>query len=161
MRVAIVVAMLLGVSHAVSAQTPEPRLLTIEDAVRLALENNLGLRAAQIDPQIEDLAVAEARAAWFPMLTSTLQSASADSPSISFLSGADGTTISDARLNTNVGMAKRLPWGGRYQFGWDSTRSTTNNIFSNFSPQVRSSLALTFTQPLLRGFSIDTSGSRS
>ena len=40
--------------------------------------------------------------------------------------------------------------------GWDSTRSTTTNIFSNFSPQLRSSLSLSYSQPLLRDFSIDT-----
>ena len=65
------------------------------------------------------------------------------------------TKIAD-RLNTNVGLAQSLPWGGRYNVGWDGSRSTTTNIFSNFSPQVRSSLALTYVQPLLRGFSIDT-----
>ena len=31
------------------------RRLTVEEAVRLALENNLGIRVARIDPQIEDL----------------------------------------------------------------------------------------------------------
>src|SRR5688572_33501079 len=65
--------------------------------------------------------------------------------------------ISDSRFNTNVGVEQALPWGGRYNFGWDSSRSTTTNLFSNFSPQVRSSLALTYVQPLLRGFSIDAS----
>ena len=99
--------------------------------------------------------MAQAQAAWSPTLTSTLQNASTDSPSNSFLSGAE-TKISDDRLNTNVGVAQTLPWGGRYNVGWDSSRSTTTNIFSNFSPQVRSSLALTYVQPLLRGFSIDT-----
>jgi outer membrane protein TolC len=149
-------AMVLGVAAAAPAQTTETRRLTIEDAVRLALENNLGIRVARIDPQIEDLGVAQARAAWFPTLTTTLQSASTDSPSNSFLSGAD-TKISDARFNTNVGLQQTLPWGGRYDVGWDSSRSTTTNLFSNFSPQVRSSLALTYVQPLLRGFSIDAS----
>jgi outer membrane protein TolC len=128
----------------------------MDDAVRLALDNNLGLRAARIDPQIEDLGVAEARAAWSPTLTSTVLSASADSPSISFLSGAEGTSISDSRVNTNIGLAKATRWGGHYNIGWDSTRSTTTNIFSNFSPQVRSSLAFSYTQSLLRGFSIDS-----
>jgi outer membrane protein TolC len=132
------------------------RRLTVDDAVRLALENNLGVRVARIDPQIQDLGVAQARAAWFPTLRSTLQSASTESPSNSFLSGAE-TKISDDRLNTNVGVEQAMKWGGRYNVGWDSSRSTTTNIFSNFSPQVRSSLALTYTQPLLRGFSIDTS----
>ena len=157
MKPGFVIAMVLGVSHMVSAQTPEMRRLTIEDAVRLALENNLGIRAARIDPQIQDLGVAQARAVWFPTLTTTLQGASTDSPNISFLSGAEGSKISDSRVSTNVGLAQTLPWGGRYSVGWDSLRSTTNNIFSNFSPQVRSSLALTYEQPLLRGFRIDES----
>jgi outer membrane protein TolC len=151
-----VIAMVLGFASMASAQAPEVRRLTIDEAVRLALENNLGVRAARIDPQIEDLAVVQARAAWHPILTSTLQGASTDSPSNSFLSGAE-TRISDDRLNTNFGVGQALPWGARYNVGWDSSRSTTTNIFSNFSPQVRSSLALTYTQPLLRGFSIDTS----
>jgi outer membrane protein TolC len=152
--IAIVCAIALGASLSASAQTAAPGL-TVEDAVRLALENNLGLRATRLDPQIEDLSVAQARAAWNPTLTSTLQSASIDSPSNSFLSGAD-EKISDDRLNTNLGVAQTLRWGGRYSVGWDSSRSTTTNIFSNFSPQVRSSLAMTYAQPLLRGFSIDT-----
>lgn len=152
---ATVLAMQLGLAPGASAQTTDVRRLTVEEAVRLALENNLGIRAARIDPQIEDLGVAQAQAAWFPTLTSTLQSVSTDSPSNSFLSGAE-TRISDDRFNTNVGLGQTLPWGGRYNLGWDSSRSTTTNIFSNFSPQVRSSLALTYVQPLLRGYSIDT-----
>jgi outer membrane protein len=152
---ATVLAIQLGLAPGASAQTTDVRRLTVEEAVRLALENNLGIRAARIDPQIEDLGVAQAQAAWFPTLTSTLQSVSTDSPSNSFLSGAE-TRISDDRFNTNVGLAQTLPWGGRYNLGWDSSRSTTTNIFSNFSPQVRSSLALTYVQPLLRGYSIDT-----
>lgn len=152
---ATVLAMQLGLAPGASAQTTDVRRLTVEEAVRLALENNLGIRAARIDPQIEDLGVAQAQAAWFPTLTSTLQSVSTDSPSNSFLSGAE-TRISDDRFNTNVGLGQTLPWGGRYNVGWDSSRSTTTNIFSNFSPQVRSSLALTYVQPLLRGYSIDT-----
>ncbi len=150
-----VIAMLLGVTAA-WGQAAEPRRLTVEEAVRLALDNNLGIRVARIDPQIEDLGVAEARAAWHPTLTSTLQSASTDSPSNSFLSGA-ATKTSDTRLNSNVGVQKLMPWGGRYNIGWDSSRSTTTNLFSNFSPQVRSSVALTYAQPLLRDFSIDSS----
>ena len=125
--------------------------------MRLALENNLGIRVARIDPQIEDLGVAQARAAWYPTLTSTLQSASTDSPNNSFLSGADGTKTSDARVQHERRRRQTLPWGGRYNVGWDSSRSTTTNLFSNFSPQVRSSLALTYAQPLLRDFSIDSS----
>lgn len=157
-RIGVGVAIVLGVMNPAAAQAPVPdvRRLTVEEAVRIALENNLGIRVSRIDPQIEDLSVAEARAAWSPTLTSTFQGVSTDSPSNSFLSGAQGTKLSDDRFNSNVGVEQALRWGGRYSVGWDSSRSTTTNLFSNFSPQVRSSLALTYRQPLLRGFSIDS-----
>ena len=35
-----------------------------EEAVRMALQNNLGIRAEQLTPQIETFGVAQARAAW-------------------------------------------------------------------------------------------------
>lgn len=157
-RIGIAVAIVFGMGEPAAAQAPAPevRRLTMEAAVRIALENNLSVRVARIDPQIQDLSVAQAHAAWSPTLTSTFQGASTDSPSNSFLSGAQGTKTSDARFNSNVGVEQTLPWGGRYNIGWDGARSTTTNIFSNFSPQVRSSLALTYRQPLLRGFSIDS-----
>ena len=40
--------------------------LTVDEAVQTALENNLGVQLARIDPAIHDLDVAGARAAWFP-----------------------------------------------------------------------------------------------
>lgn len=132
------------------------RRLTVEEAVQLALQNNLGVQIARIDPAVQDLQVAQARAAWFPTFNTTFQAASTDTPSNSFLSGAQGPKTSDDRFGTEVGVGQTLPWGGRYALGWDSSRSTTTNIFSNFSPQLRSSLSLNYSQPLLRGLSIDT-----
>ena len=157
LRIGCVMALVLSVIVPAAAQAPssDVRRVTVEEAVRMALENNLGIHVARVEPQLQDLNVAQARASWSPTFTSTLQSASTDSPNNSFLSGA-GTTTSDARINSNFGLAQTLPWGGSYSVGWDSLRSTTNNVFSNFSPQLRSSLALSYRQPLLRGFSIDT-----
>jgi len=139
------------------ATPPEPatRRITVEDAVKLALEHNLGVQVARVNPQLQDLSIASARANWAPSLTSTLVNSSIDSPTNSFLSGGQGPKISDDRFASNVGVSQLLPWGANYSVGWDSTRSTTTNIFSNFSPQLRSSLALSYTQPLLRNFNID------
>ena len=134
---------------------PAVKRLTVEDAVKLALEHNLGVQVARMDPQVQDLNIAQARANWSPSLTSTFVNASIDTPTNSFLSGGQGPKISDDRFTSNVGVAQVLPWGGNYSIGWDGARSTTSNIFSNFSPQLRSSLALSYTQPLLRNFNID------
>lgn len=142
--------------QAPSAQAPAVRRLTVDEAVKLALEHNLGVQVARIDPQVQDYNIAQARANWSPNFTTALQNSSIDSPTNSFLSGGQGPKISEDRFASNLGVAQLLPWGGSYSVGWDSSRSTTTNIFSNFSPQLRSSLALSYSQPLLRNFKIDT-----
>jgi outer membrane protein len=154
-RVLCAVALFIATTvPAFAQQAPRVEQLTIDAAVRMALENNLGIRVARIDPQIQDLGVALARAGWAPAFTTTVQQASTDAPSTSSLSGGQtGTT--DNRFASNVGIQQALPWGGSYNIGWDSSRSTTTNVFSNFSPQLRSALSLHFQQPLLRNWSID------
>ena len=138
-----------------AAPGDQVRRLTVDDAVRLALENNLGIQVARLNPQIQDLSVALARSAWAPSLSTTVQSSGADTPNTSFLSGSQGNKTTNGRLTSNVGLGQQTPWGGSYTVGWDSTRSTTTNLFSNFSPQLSSSLAFSIRQPLLRNYSID------
>ena len=139
-----------------TAATAQPvRRLTADEAVRLAAENNLGIQIVRYDPQIEDLNVAQARAGWTPTFNTSLQQNSAQSPANSFLSGAQ-TSLNNDQFSTTSDVQQLLPWGGTYSVGWDTARSTTNNFFTNFNPQLRSSLSLNYTQPLLRGFSIDT-----
>jgi outer membrane protein len=146
---------LLAATQQSGAAAQPARRLTADEAVRLAAENNLGIQVARYDPQIEDLSVAQARAGWTPTFNSTLQQNSTKSPPNSLLSGAQLSLVND-QFSTNTNVQQVLPWGGNYSFGWDSARSTSNNIFANFNPQVRSSLALNYTQPLLRGFGIDS-----
>jgi len=141
---------------AASDAPQQVRRITADEAVRQALENNLGIQVARINPQIEDLSVAQARAAWAPNFATTLQQNGTDTPNSSFLTGASGAKLTTNRFNSNVGLDQALPWGGSYSIGWDSSRTTTTNLFANFSPQVQSSLALNYTQPLLRGFHIDS-----
>jgi outer membrane protein TolC len=143
-----------------AAQQPDPsrevRRLTVDDAVRQALQHNLGVQVARIDPQIQDVSIAQYLAAWTPSFTSAVATSRTETPSASFLSGAQGTSTTDERLSSNVGLRQNLKWkGASYSIGWDNSRSTTNNIFSSFSPQVNSSLSLSISQPLLRNFSID------
>jgi outer membrane protein len=102
------------------------------------------------------LSVAQYLAAWNPALTSSVANSRNVTPSNSFLSGAAGGSTTDQRLSSNISLQQNLKWNGAsYSIGWDNARSTTNNLFSSFSPQVNSSLSLSFSQPLLRNFSID------
>ena len=137
-----------------AAQAPPVRRLTDEEAVRLALENNLGIQIVRYDPQIQDLNVLGARANWAPMFTSTYQQSSSSNPPNSLLSGAT-TNIVSGQILSNSGVQQTLRNGGTYQIGWDAGRFTTNSFFQSFNPRTSTNFSLSFTQPLLRGWDID------
>ena len=50
-----------------------------------------------------------------------------------------------------------MPWlGGQYSAQWSGQRFSTTNIYSTFNPRLTSDLSLSYTQPLLRDFGIDS-----
>jgi outer membrane protein len=131
------------------------RQLTVDDAVRLALEQNLGVQVERLNPQLQDYSIAQAYTAWRPGLTAGLSAQSQDSPPSSFLSGASDK-ITSRNSGGNVGVTQLLPWGTSYAVSYDTNRFTTNNVFSSFNPQYGANLDVAVVQPLLRGFRFDT-----
>jgi len=161
------------VSSPVSAQTGRPpslaearlqvpgaagaepvRRVSIDEAVRLALEANLGIRIQRIDPQIQDVNVALARSFWSPSFSTSFSRNGQSQRSTSALSGG-ATSVDNGTFATGIGVNQVLPWGGNYVANWNNQRVTTTNLFSNFSPQLLSTVSFNFTQPLLRNFKID------
>jgi outer membrane protein TolC len=138
-----------------AAAAPLTMRITADDAVRLAAENNLGIQIDRYNPQIQQAAVSEALRAWVPSLVSSVQGNGATQASNSFLSGAIGNSTSTHAVTSTARLAQNVPWGGNYTIGWDGARSTSNSLFSQFSPQLRSSLSLSYTQQLWRGFNTD------
>jgi len=129
--------------------------ISSDEAVKMALENNLGIRAEQLSPQIQTYAVAGARAVFAPSLVSLTTTRSSTTPPGNFLTGT-GATLTNDSLNTSAGLQQLLPWGGgRYSVTWDASKLTTSDASSRFNPQLDSGLSGVFTQPLLRNFSID------
>ncbi len=135
-----------------SGQGGEVRPLTVDEAVQLALQDNLGIRLERLVPQIQDVAISQARSGWAPNLTSSLNRQSQSTPATSTFAPNSQT----GTLNTSLGMSQTLPWGGSYQASWRNSRQTTTNIFNNFSPELQSTFAVSYTQPLLRNFRIDS-----
>ena len=140
-----------------ASAAPTVLKITPDEAVRMALENNLGVQADRLGPQIQTYAVAEARAAYGLNLLSTTTTRSATQPPTDFLTtGADNSILSSDSFRTGAGIQQLVPWGGgRYTLGIDASRLTTNNPTNPFNPQLDSSLAASYTQPLLRNFRID------
>ncbi len=78
--------------------------ISSDEAVKMALENNLGVRAEQLAPQIQTYAVAQARAAFGPSIFAQTTSRSSTTPPTDFLSGTAATLTNDS-LRTNAGAA--------------------------------------------------------
>jgi outer membrane protein TolC len=132
--------------------------ISIDDAVRMALENNLGVQAERLNPQIAVLGVAQARGAWAPALFSSTTKSNATSPPTDFnTTSASGLNEIQTTGNfvTQGGIQQVLKWGTSYTLGVDGSRTITNQTNAVFNPQLGSHLNFSATQPLLRNFSID------
>jgi outer membrane protein TolC len=139
---------------AAQPQAESVRRLSIDEAVALALEQNLGIRIQRFDPQISDVGISQARSFWAPSLSTNFSKNSQTQQPTSSLAGG-ATSILNANVSTAVGLDQTLPWGGAYTATWNSSRFTTTNLFQGFSPQLGSNLNLQYTQPLMRNFEID------
>jgi outer membrane protein TolC len=131
--------------------------LSIDDAVKMALESNLGIQIEKLNPQIQVLGIARANAAYAPTLFSTLSRRSATAPPTDFLSSSGTNSIvTQSSFATQGGLAQQLRFGGAsYQLSLDGSRAVSNAARTLFSPQLGSNLNAVYTQPLLRNFRID------
>ena len=139
-----------------SVAVPGPELqLTSDEAVKMALENNLGIRAERLSPQVQALALAQTRGNYTPVVFTNSTKNSNSNPPQNFLAGNDFVT--NAGFRSNVGVAQLLKWGGgNYQASLDGSRNTTSDPTDPFNPRLSSNMNFNFTQPLLRNFTIDS-----
>jgi hydrophobic/amphiphilic exporter-1 (mainly G- bacteria), HAE1 family len=148
---------LLAQTVAVQAPAPPdaPQLrLTLDDAVRLGLENNLDLKVDRLDPQIAKERVDVAESVFQPALTSSLTRNSALAPPTSFLVGNQG--VQSTTGSGTIGVSQRLPhFGTSYATGWDTTRTKSTSQFSNYNPILTSRIQFTVSQPLFKDLAID------
>ena len=131
--------------------------LTIEDAVKLALDKNLDIVVQRLNPEINDLSIATARAAFFPSLTSTVLTQGTTTPSTnSIAGGAAAAPVTQDASNWNGGLAQNLRWGGgNYNLTLNNTRSTSTSTVNLYNPSYQPLWSAQFTQPLLRNFRTD------
>lgn len=137
-------------------QTGTP--LAIEEAVRMALESNLGIQIEKLNPQIQVFGVSRARGVYAPSLLTGFARRSSTQPPTDFNTSASANEISNsANFSSSGGLQQQMQWGGNYSLVFDGSRNTTNAINSVFNPQLGSGLNANFNQPLLRNFKIDAS----
>jgi outer membrane protein len=135
---------------------PTGTTISIEEAARMALENNLNVQVEKLNPQIQVLGVSRANAAYAPLFTSSVNRSSGTAPPQDFNTSAGTSVTTNSNFRTSGGLAQNLRrFGSNYALSFDGTRSTSNNVNNFFNPNLGAGLNAQFNQPLLRNFKID------
>jgi len=150
---ALVILALGGTAYGQTPATSAPLRLTVDEAVRMALDHNPDLSADRLDPQISDTRVAAAAGVFRPAMTSSVNRNNQIQPPTSFL--IPTPTQTDA-VTSSAGLQQRLPWfGTSYAASWNAVHTDSNSFLSSYNPLVTSGLQLSLSQPLVRDLKID------
>ncbi len=154
-------------------------MLSLDDAISLALENNLNIFVERFAPWIAETQLLKAQAGGVPQSLSTQQVVLGSSPSVSFdpvlsvgyswqhanvpvnnpfISGTGtGTDILVVNQNysaVNFGYTQGFHTGTNFSVTLNTARSATNEPDVFFNPAFTPILTATLSQPLLNGFGI-------
>ncbi len=144
--------MLAGTSVAALAQTNAPgaRKLSLDDCIQSALEKNLDMRIARINPPMALTDVQAAYAGYDPNLTAA---------------GAHNYSMSGGGFNPTIGLVPPttsdqnsfrsslgglMPWGLNY-----SMQGNVANTYGNFPETANGSASFSLSQPLLKNLWMD------
>ena len=128
--------------------------MTLEGAIARALEMNLDIQTARLNPAIQGYSLQAARAVFDPTFRTTLGHNNSTNLSTSQLDG--GIQTSTQRQTFNTSLSKTLPWdGGQLTANFNNGRNQTDNAFSTRNPSFSSTLSFNYTQPLLAGLRTD------
>jgi outer membrane protein TolC len=136
---------------------PQPGVrveLTLDDAVKRALERNLDIAVERLNPQTYDFALASLQANYRPVFNSNYGMRSATSFTRSQTAGGDILVTDTFTGNNN--LLQNVKWGGgSFAVGWNNNRQAQSDLFATRNPAINSNLNLVYVQPVLRNFRID------
>jgi outer membrane protein TolC len=124
----------------------------MDQAVAMALENNLDLKSNRFNLVFQSQGVAAARAAFLPLLTAGINRNTTQSvPLNQFETTANKSTSSSIAGSTRY--AQTLPWHGANYNVWSANRGDQQPPIST---AIGSGLTVQFNQPLWQRFGIDS-----
>jgi outer membrane protein len=148
--------------------------LSLDDAIALALEDNLDIRVQRFTPWIAETQLLKAKAGGIPQAASTQQVVLGTAPNVSFdpeltvstswtqelvpvnnafTSGA-GTVVPSESFHSNdykVSYNEGFHTGTAFTLTWDNPRNSSNFTSFVFNPWVQPTLTVGVSQPLLNG----------
>ncbi len=124
--------------------------LTLQEAIDLALENNLELKIEEYNPEINDTLVIFEEGRFEPLFFTNLSNENADIPTGSRLAGEG--TLQNENLGYNFRWDQLLPSSTSYNVTFNNSRQSTNQLFTSFNPRFDTALFANVRQPILRNF---------
>jgi HAE1 family hydrophobic/amphiphilic exporter-1 len=131
--------------------------LTLNEAIRRALENNNDIEVARNDVRLAEQQLYALRGIYDPVFTYTPQINNSVRPVVNIFGGA-GTagTVTTTDINNNFSVDRQFGrGGGNFTYFFNNTRETTSASNTSLNPFYSAAQGLQFTQPLWRNRSID------
>ena len=123
-------------------------VLSLEDVIRLALQNNTDIQIANAPVQLAQYALHSAFSPFDPVVSSVFNASRSKIPSDSQLQGA--AVQSYLSQTTQVVYSQTFETGTNFQTNFYVNKYSTNNDYYFLNPSFNSSLQFALTQPLLR-----------
>lgn len=154
--------------------------LTLEQAIELALVNNVDIAVARYYPWLADTGILKAESGGFGFGTpgAAISGSSANLPTFNFdptlsstlsftdnlspvnnplIAGTGAAPISSVQSHTsifNLQYNQGFATGTNVFVSWDNTRGSSNAAFNTFNPFVQSAVTIGIQQQLLNGFGL-------
>jgi outer membrane protein TolC len=130
------------------------REMRLEESVSLALEKNLDIQVAKLEPQSVDFLVAGVQNQFNPVFASTVGQRDLFQLPTRTING--GTRVNQATTTYNVSLVQDVKWfGGNYSLSWSNSRVASSDSLATRNPLYTTGVVASYQQPILRGFKID------
>jgi outer membrane protein len=131
--------------------------LSLKDVTKLALQNNLDIAIQDTNEEVSRQKIISTYGNYDPSLSGNMSfSSSKQANTISYQSSTSGTFNTNKAFNWDYQYRQNFRTGGNLSVGWSDSRTATNQSTYNFNPSYSSRATLSFTQPLMRNFRIDS-----
>ncbi|GAC1586115.1 MAG: hypothetical protein NVS3B28_09590 [Candidatus Velthaea sp.] len=130
--------------------------IALGDAIGMALQRNTDLAIAQSNQRIANYEIVAAQGAYdvrFQIQPQYQHSVSAAVSSVQ--AGPGGGPITQDTAGATASLSGMTPGGQQYRVGAAAARTTSDSAINSYDPFYQTALSFNFTQPLLRGRSVN------
>ena len=141
--------------YAVVDDSGEQKAITLQEAIELGLSRNLDVKISKQNRLISNFNVRASKGLFDPRFFTQATGDKTRSPNVSIFTSTESTN--NRTVSGSAGLQGLVPFGGgSFNIALSGQRFTTDNSFALLSPQNNANLTFSLTQPLLRGFAIDS-----